>query len=97
MQTETNSITKGLQEAAREAFSGGDYAGARAKLLEIQQQEGDSPGICKALAEYDRMVALAPHEANAYTIRGEAYQKFQRFDSALADFTKAIELEPESP
>ena len=39
---------------------------------------------------------IEPHSADTYITRGTAYLKNNNYDLAIADFSKAIELEPET-
>jgi len=47
--------------------------------------------------DYTRAIRLEPTYAMAYYRRGQARQTFLKTESALEDFAKAIELEPENP
>ena len=46
------------------------------------------------LADLDRAVALQPDNAWGYTDRGTIYRDLKRFEEALGDFNRALELEP---
>ena len=48
----------------------------------------------KAIRLYTRVVALEPNHARAYFNRGVAYRSKQDFDRALADFEKALAIDP---
>ena len=48
-----------------------------------------------AIADYDKVIALNPNIATAYTNRGVAYRKKGEVDRAIADYDKAIALDPE--
>jgi len=50
----------------------------------------------RAIADYNKAIALDPKFAKAYTNRGVAYRKKGESDRAIADFTKAIALNPKS-
>ncbi len=45
----------------------------------------------KAIADYDKAIALNPKYADFYNNRGIAYNKKNEYDSAIADFDKAID------
>jgi len=54
-------------------------------------------GEHEAAAEaYQRWVELAPEDAEAYRTLGETLNVLQRYDEAVAAFTKSLELEPTS-
>ena len=57
-------------------------------------QAGTYYNPTKALKFLDRAIQLNPNKVEAYTGRGQAYQKLNNFDLALKNFNKAIELEP---
>ena len=48
----------------------------------------------EALADYDKAIDLAPHVWNNYNARGQSYLAIEENDKAVADFTKALELNP---
>jgi tetratricopeptide (TPR) repeat protein len=47
-----------------------------------------------SLADLDEAIQLNPSNADAYYGRGLAYSASQQYESAIADFTRAIELAP---
>lgn len=48
----------------------------------------------KALDLCNREIELDPGDALAVANRGETYQRMRRYDEALADFNRAVELNP---
>ena len=50
----------------------------------------------KALADLDQAIWLAPARARCYQARGQTYFEMGDFDKALADFSEALRLEPNS-
>jgi len=48
----------------------------------------------KAIADYNKVIELAPNYANAYNYRGLAYYLLEQYEKAIADYNKAIELAP---
>jgi tetratricopeptide (TPR) repeat protein len=48
----------------------------------------------KALADYDRMVALEPHHPDGWSNRGNLYHELGEYDKAIADYTQCIPLSP---
>ena len=46
------------------------------------------------MADCTKAIAIDPNDAVAYNDRGVAYEKKGDLDSALADYTKAIEIDP---
>ena len=49
----------------------------------------------RALASFDRVIALAPDFAGAYNNRGISLHALKRYDEALASYDKAIALKPD--
>lgn len=45
---------------------------------------------------YDAILALRPKEKNAYFLRGNVRLELEKFNEAIADFDKTIELEPKN-
>ena len=52
--------------------------------------------IDKVIAEYTLMLVENPDDATTYVNRGIRYYVKGDFDAAIADYTRAIELDPES-
>ena len=50
-----------------------------------------------AIAEYDKVLQIAPRTANALGNRGLLYHTLRKYDLAIADFTQAIEISPANP
>ncbi len=48
----------------------------------------------RAIADYDKAIALKPKYADFYNNRGIAYDKKGEYDRAIADYDKAIALNP---
>jgi len=48
----------------------------------------------RAIADYTKAIALDPNDANVYTNRGVAYGKKGEVGRAIADFRKALEINP---
>jgi Flp pilus assembly protein TadD len=51
----------------------------------------------KAVAYFDRAIALAPDDAHHYTLRGVAWSRMDEPERAAADWAKASALNPEDP
>lgn len=49
----------------------------------------------KAIADYDRFIALSPNNGNAYFNRGNARRNLKQYEAALADFDLAVRLQPD--
>jgi tetratricopeptide (TPR) repeat protein len=50
---------------------------------------------CK-VAYYTRQISASPNDGESYYSRGMAYKRLERYDEALADFTKYISTNPTS-
>jgi tetratricopeptide (TPR) repeat protein len=48
----------------------------------------------KAIASYDRAIALRPNDAALFSNRGVVLKDLKRFDEALASFDRALAIEP---
>lgn len=60
----------------------------------IHQMRGE---IDKALADFDKAIALNSNYSQPYNGRGVILEKKGRIDEALAAFEKAVELDPKGP
>jgi tetratricopeptide (TPR) repeat protein len=50
-----------------------------------------------AIAEYGKVLQIAPRHAHAFSNRGLLYHTLRKYDLAIADFTQAIEINPANP
>lgn len=50
--------------------------------------------VDEAIALYTKAIAIKKDSADLYFVRGRAYKQRDKFDLALADLSKAIELNP---
>jgi tetratricopeptide (TPR) repeat protein len=67
-------------------FTAGDYNNRGVTQADLQQYE-------RALADYDRAIALDPNDATAYSNRGNTHHALQQYAQALADFDRALVLD----
>jgi tetratricopeptide (TPR) repeat protein len=51
----------------------------------------------KAIPDLDKVIALTPNSAKAYAGRGMCYSNKNRFKAAIADLTRALQLDPGFP
>ena len=51
-------------------------------------------GSARAIADFDKAIALRSHFASAYVNRGAAYENKGDKEPAIADFRKALEIDP---
>ncbi len=65
-------------------------------LLEQGDQAFEEGRFEEAMKAYDQVIQLQPRLPMAYNDRGRAYVRLARYEEAIADFKKAIELEPQS-
>src|SRR5205823_1894953 len=67
--------------------------------LRLQFDCGDFDRLSKVqtVKNFDRAVQAAPRLAVRWFARGKFHQQAGRYDEALADLRKAIELRPDSP
>jgi tetratricopeptide (TPR) repeat protein len=56
----------------------------------------DNSTLDAAFSAYDMAIGLDPNNATAYSNRGEAYWAKRDWDHAIADYSKAIELDPKA-
>jgi lipoprotein NlpI len=52
--------------------------------------------LARAIADYDRLIALDPARAEAYDARGSEHFKAGHIDASIADFDRFIRLRPEA-
>ena len=50
-----------------------------------------------AIAEYGKLLQIAPRNAGALSNRGQLHHTLRKYDLAIADFTQAIEINPANP
>jgi tetratricopeptide (TPR) repeat protein len=50
-----------------------------------------------AIADYDKVLQIAPRHAGALANRGQLYHALRKYDLAIADYTQAIEIAPANP
>jgi lipoprotein NlpI len=48
----------------------------------------------RAIQDYDRAIALAPHDGTAFARRAHAYQEKRQYEHALADYEAAAQIDP---
>ena len=61
-------------------------------ILRAREEAGERP--VDAIADYTRVIELAPRFDLAYLYRAELYDEIGRYDAAFLDFQRAIELSP---
>src|SRR5262249_16937617 len=52
--------------------------------------------VDEAIAEYSRAIQLAPEDTNLWHFRGEYFLSLRRYQQALDDFAKVVELDPKN-
>ena len=50
----------------------------------------------KAMADFNEAIRLNPNDAEAYYIRGVAYEDKGELDKAIADYTEGIRIDPKN-
>ncbi len=65
-------------------------------LFKSAEKNEDAGRLDAALADYGRIIELAPDDGDAYSGRGFIYLKKKDYDRAINDFTKRIELAPDN-
>jgi len=86
-----------LQKAAqlfREQGNDDAYQVAQTKIREIQGISNKREDYQTAIAEYNEAIRLAPQNAFAYNLRGNAYFAQENYQQAIKDYTQAIRLNP---
>ena len=51
----------------------------------------------RAIAEYTKVLQIAPNNAASYSNRGQLYLRERKYNLAIADFTQAVQLDPSNP
>lgn len=69
-------------------------ADAAGELLARAQAADRAGRIAEAIADYDRVIQLAPDMAGVYNLRGMAHFRAAHIAASIADFDKAIALDP---
>ncbi|MEO0803588.1 MAG: hypothetical protein AAFY57_15100, partial [Cyanobacteria bacterium J06642_2] len=70
----------------------GYYSNMGVVLSYVGDEYGDNKILLEAVDYFNRSIALDPEEANSFIGRSAAYIGLSRFDEAIADANKAIEL-----
>lgn len=65
------------------------------KLYVSAERDLDTGAYDSAIANYIKIIAIVPDDADAYNGRGFAYLGKHDYDKAIADFNKVIELKPD--
>ncbi|MDR2906281.1 MAG: tetratricopeptide repeat protein [Helicobacteraceae bacterium] len=65
------------------------------KLFEQVDIAADNRDFQAAINLLSEVIAINPNNSNAYNYRGYMYYELQNYDQAIADYTKAIELDPD--
>lgn len=95
-------------EAAHKAYADGHYADARAGYREVLEQQPSSldarRGLARslmelgrhdaAMAHFDRAIQAAPDFGATYANRGILHDRMGRYGQAIADYRKALALDP---
>jgi tetratricopeptide (TPR) repeat protein len=67
-----------------------------AELLHKQGQIFDDDNDCdKAIASYNKALAIQPDAYWAWTSRGEVFRKLEKYEEAIASYDKALEIRPD--
>jgi serine/threonine protein kinase/tetratricopeptide (TPR) repeat protein len=64
------------------------------RLLLARSLQFARPTATEALAVYSKFIELAPGDPRGWLFRGIAYSRSRQFDKAIADLTRAADLEP---
>jgi tetratricopeptide (TPR) repeat protein len=67
----------------------GHLDNAQATLIDILMVTGQTEALDRLFRDFD------PRTSNEYVVRGRLYEHIKEFDKALADYGKAIEIEPD--
>ncbi len=51
----------------------------------------------EAISDFSKALEISPNYALAYILRGSIYVKKSRYDQAIADFTKALDIDQQNP
>ena len=64
---------------------------------EMENQEGFIGEVYeKGIDEATKLIDLNPHDARAYYRRGIIYNQLEKYEKALKDYDKVLELEPDN-
>lgn len=61
------------------------------RIIEIEDESGR---LEDAIKDATVLISKSPNDAESYQIRGKLYTKLNQIDPAIADYSKAIDLEP---
>lgn len=67
-----------------------------AQILESVERYWEARDLAQAIKECDRALEIAPNFAQAYIYRGELYDELGQSEQAIADYQRAVQLDPES-
>src|SRR4051812_46240548 len=60
-------------------------------LFKSAEKNADEGKLDAAIADYNKIIAIAPEDADAFYGRGYIYLRKADYDKAIADFTKTLE------
>jgi|TergutMp193P3_1026864.scaffolds.fasta_scaffold66747_2 tetratricopeptide (TPR) repeat protein len=72
-----------------------ERTGKAQELFEKAEKLRNNQNYEEAIAEYSEVIKLLPNDAESFEWRGDCYRKLEQPENALADYNKAISLEPE--
>jgi len=65
-------------------------------IQDLNQSMGGSTGGAGAIEKINKAIAADPNNSNLYAVRGGIYDREKKSDLAMADYKKAIELDPKN-
>jgi tetratricopeptide (TPR) repeat protein len=65
-------------------------------IQDLNQSMGGSAGGAGAIEKINKAIAADPNNSNLYAVRGGIYDREKKSDLAMADYKKAIELDPKN-
>jgi tetratricopeptide (TPR) repeat protein len=65
-------------------------------IQDLNQSMGGDAGNAGAIEKINKAIAADPNNSNLYAVRGGIYDRQKKSDLAMADYKKAVELDPKN-
>ncbi|KAA8499422.1 UDP-N-acetylglucosamine--peptide N-acetylglucosaminyltransferase [Porphyridium purpureum] len=82
------------KELLRVSKENSRVTGAAGSLFNAAKRDAEQGKLDEALSKYSELAQSSPNFAGAYSNRGNVYVALKKYEEAVADYTRALELAP---